>query len=208
MAERFHRWPEKVTARWDRLELPLKVKKPTVWAVWNDLFHEDVPDEFIEQFINVVYEVWDSHIFLVLTKRAKRMAEFFLSSDRPALRNDLCPSLWLGVTVCNQQEADKKIPILLKIPAAYRWVSIEPCLSSIDLCNIGIQDLDCVILGGETIGKRMGREMKIEWAESIVSQCEDAGVPVFVKQIHLNGRLSKDINEWPIKLRRRELPYG
>jgi len=68
-----------------------------------------------------------------------------------------------------------------------------------------IAGIDAVILGTETGTQR--REMKIEWAGSIVNQCDAAGVPLFIKQISINGKVSKDMNEWPEILQRRNLPW-
>jgi protein gp37 len=104
------------------------------------------------------------------------------------------PNLWLGVTVCNQAEADEKIPILLATPAAHRFVSIEPMLGPIDLdidnalyerrdnngnCWQSKGLLDLVILGGET-GKN-ARAMYPDWVRSVRDQCAAAGVPFHFK---------------------------
>ena len=102
------------------------------------------------------------------------------------------PYLWLGVTICNQQEADEKIPILLQIPAAHRWVSIEPCLSSINIMpyllpklkfnpeRVKSRKLGWVVLGGETGPK--GRPCQEGWVISVKNQCVNAGIPFFFKQ--------------------------
>ena len=205
----------------ERLDIPWKRKKPTVFAVWNDLFHEDVPQTFIHGAWDIMRRC-ENHIFLVLTKRIKRAEEFF-RFKKPS------PNIWPGVTICNQPEADEKIPLLLQIPAAVRWVSIEPMLGPIDLVKaqaIGEEIIDdwypgytkrmkfinWVVLGGET--GPGARPMKEEWATSVVNQCRAAGVPVFVKQIHVDDkvgkkwkqRVSKNMDEWPCQLKFRELP--
>ena len=69
------------------------------------------------------------------------------------------------------------------------------------------QPLDLILLGGETLGNRPGRELKLEWALNVAGQCKATGVPLFVKQLHINGKVSKDMNEWPKELQRRELPW-
>jgi protein gp37 len=127
------------------------------------------------------------------------------------------PNLHLGVTVCTQKEADEKIPVLLQIPAAVRFISIEPMLEGIDFvdlryckicakkihglvkgkCTCGeyYKGIDWVIVGCESGPKR--RPCKYEWIDSIVDQCKAAGVPVFVKQINVNGKVVKMPPEYP-----------
>jgi len=206
-----------------RLSIPLKRKKPTVYAIWNDFHHKHVSHCFQAETYRII-EKCSQHTFLILAKRAGRMLGFYNDMDffnveitNEPIKKDM-PNLWNGLTVCNQQEADEKIPIFLQVPGK-KFLSIEPMLSGINLHLSDTVDnsgnswgvrhnfVDAVILGGETLGSRPGREMKIEWVESIVQQCEAAGVPLFIKQLHLNGKVSKDINEWPEHLRRRELPW-
>lgn len=211
MGKRFHRWPEKVTERWDRLDIPAKVKKPTVWAVWNDLFHKDVPDDFILQSFKVMGGAWH-HKYLILTKRPENLKKIIrinpmLKAERRSPMGRIWDHVWLGVTVCNQQEADEKIPHLLQTPAAHRWVSIEPMLGPIELKFIGCpfcgnseqlwvpnyticracgnevkfppNKIDAVVLGGET--GPGARPMHPDWVRSVRDQCQDAGVPFFFK---------------------------
>jgi protein gp37 len=139
----------------------------------------------------------DWHTYLILTKRIQNALEYdFIFKNNPNWK--------LGVTVCNQQEADEKIPILLQIPAAHRWVSIEPMLGDIDLlvpvkehhpnnlkanCLIkhsfphenyfGGNTISWVVLGGETGPK--ARPMHPGWVRSIKNQCQSAGVKIFFK---------------------------
>jgi len=215
MARRFGRDFSEVTPRWDRLELPLKVKKPTVWAVWNDLFHEGAPPSFIEASIKVMRNC-KHHLFLVLTKRPKR-AMFVLREL------DLPDSLWLGVTAENQKQANKRILVLLRIPAAKRFVSVEPMLGRVGLAKLPLvngygygwanplegthpnltghgkrgRGLDWVICGAETgPGKR---PMDLQWARDLWEQCRAAGVPFWFKQgpggeKTLDGKV---VREWP-----------
>lgn len=153
------------------------------------------------------------------------------SSDLETHINWPLSNLWLGVTAENQEMADKRIPILLQIPAVVRFVSIEPCLEEILISahylpqlkyllsggkpiygnNVVVyedgkfkQGIDWVIVGCESGQNR--RECKIEWVRSIVEQCKAANVPVFVKQLSINGKVSRDMAEWPEDLRVREYP--
>ena len=143
----------------ERLDIPLRRKIPTTWFVnsMSDLFHPDVPFEFIDK-VFAVMALCSQHTFLVLTKQADRMKEYFkcegsrthpdrcmeigcIAGDMEHEHNIKCsiiehlpfPNVWLGVTVCNQEEADKNIPLLLQTPAARRFLSIEPMLGPIDL---------------------------------------------------------------------------
>ncbi len=100
------------------------------------------------------------------------------------------PNIWLGVTAENQEQADKRIPILLQIPAAKRFVSIEPMLGKIDFKKTTLfkkqhydrANLDWVIVGAESGAKR--RYCAKTWVENIVEQCKNADVPCFIKQCH------------------------
>jgi protein gp37 len=200
-----------VRTRPDRLDIPLKRKKPTVYAVWSDLFHPEIPDEFIEKALNVVYDA-KQHTFLILTKRPERMRDFLLGTSGAGANFEF-DNLWLGVTAENQEQADKRIPILLQIPSAKRFVSIEPMLGPVDLdkippgnsgrwCGFGPSEfkcdtykakdgLDLVVLGGES--GHGARPMHPDWARGVRDQCQAAGVPFFFKQW----------GEW-----RKQEPYG
>ena len=187
-----------VTTRPDRLEIPLKVKKPTVWAIWSDLFHEKVPNEFINKTF-MVMDACRQHTFLILTKRPKGIP-IWLKNFYGDNTVQISKHIWLGVTVEKQQRADERISELLKV-GGKKFLSLEPLLGPINL----ISDINWVVVGAESGPHR--RECKIEWIESIVEQCKSCGLPVFVKQIHLNGKLVKDINQFPEHLRIRERPF-
>jgi protein gp37 len=95
------------------------------------------------------------------------------------------PNIWLGVSVENQEAADRRIPELLRIPAKVRFLSVEPLLEPVDLSNgLGLMgapgDVDWVIVGGESGRNR--RDCGVEAIVSVAEQCRAAGVPVFVKQ--------------------------
>ena len=136
--KRFHKWPDRATIRPDRLDIPLKTRKPTVFAVWNDLFHEAVPKGFVLDTFRSIGGA-GHHTYLILTKRAERMKTVIetisesLHDDGRAPIGTAWHHVWLGATVCNQQEADDKIPFLLQTSAAHRWISIEPMLGPIKL---------------------------------------------------------------------------
>lgn len=145
-----------ILCREDNLELPLRTKKPTVFAIWNDLYHEDVPDEFRDR----AYAVMASnhqHTYLILTKRADRMAAYWAGLERDSHVLTGCPyhnrksfrigsysahcyeKIWHGVTAENQQTANERIPHLLRVPGK-RFVSIEPMLGPVDLQRVDWPD--------------------------------------------------------------------
>lgn len=181
--------PFKVTSHYERFELPLKWKKPKYIFVcsMSDFAHEKMPMHIYRYLFFTMYRA-KRHTFLILTKRPNRMAEII---QRTALY--YYPSEWpfknvyLGVTAENQQRADERIPILLQIPAAKRFVSVEPMLGPVDLCQdlayppfLGAGLIDWVILGGES-GSR-ARPMHPKWARFVRDQCQKAGVPFWFKQ--------------------------
>lgn len=224
-----------VTCHPDRLDQPLHWKKPRRIFVCSmgDLFHEDVSYTFMNDVIARI-SACKQHQFLILTKRPDRMLEWMTEKIAVLYEKWPPPNLWLGVTAENQEQADKRIPILLQIPAAKRFVSMEPMLGPVDLFDMsdGVLDgigviksggmtastpdsppegydnsysgLDWAIFGAESGPKR--RECKIEWVRDALGQCQAAGVPAFIKQLHINGKLSKNMAEWPEDLRVREHP--
>ena len=163
-----------------------------------DIFHENIPDEEIRSlFLSMTIVPNDLPTYMVLTKRPHR-AKAVLGDMLVA-----CPELhrvWLGVTVCNQAEADEKIPVLLQTPAAARFVSVEPMLEAVDLrgklCHWTCPDgsgswfspvpgkvhhrlLDWVICGGET--GPGARPMHPDWVRGLRDQCQAAATPFFFK---------------------------
>lgn len=131
----------------DRLDEPLKWKRPSRIFVCSmgDLFHEDVPDSFINDIFTTM-QMASHHQYLILTKRPDIMLEKlrllnYGSPSKPYLDDPLL-QVWLGVTAENQEQADKRIPILLQIPAAVRFVSIEPMLGAINLSQNWVDYLE------------------------------------------------------------------
>ena len=121
-------------------------------------------------------------------------------------------NIWLGVSVENQEMADKRIPQLLKIPAKVRFLSVEPMLGPVDLAkwfwsmmtDEGKCALDWVICGCESGRKR--RPMAENWSRSLKDQCAAAGVNFFMKQMQMAGKVTGDIDQFPEDLRVREFP--
>lgn len=169
--------PFRVTFHVDRLEEPLHWWKPSRIFVCSmgDLFHKDVDSKWLKDIFSII-RVCSHHIFLILTKRPqninKKYFEYF------GLK--LYSHVWLGVSVENQKTADERIPILLQIPAAKRFVSCEPLLSEIDLGKLSDPNISWCIVGGETGPK--AKPMNPDWVRSLRDQCQSAGVPFFFKK--------------------------
>ena len=164
----------------DRLGLPLSWKAPRRIFVnsMSDLFHDEVPLSFIQDIFSVMQEA-NRHTFQILTKRHERLQEIAKFLEWP--RN-----VWLGVFVENQYWAERRIPILSEIPAAIRFLSVEPLLKRTNLQPF-LDEIDWVIVGGES-GNR-SRPVDPEWVRSIRDDCQSANVPFFFKQ--WGGRNSK-----------------
>ena len=135
----------------------------------SDLFHEAIPDEFIEEVFAVMAEAhW--HVFQILTKRHERLVEIADQLEWPE-------NVWMGVSVENPRFVHRA-DYLRQIPAAVRFVSAEPLLGSLN--DLKLEELDWVIVGGES-GPRH-RPMRIEWARDLRDRCLEAEVPFFFKQ--------------------------
>jgi len=153
------------------LKNPLAIKKPTSVFVnsMSDLFHKDVPQDFILSVFNVMEKAYQ-HRFQVLTKRSKRLAK--LSAELPWPEN-----VWMGVSVENSDYIHR-IDDLRSTGAKTKFISIEPLLGP--LPRLKLQGIDWVIVGGES-GPR-SRTMEKAWVLEIRDQCLDAEVPFFFKQ--------------------------
>ena len=142
----------------ERLEMPLHWRKPRTIFVNNmgDTFHKDVPFGFIEKIRGTATKCIGKglkHKFLFLTKRPDVAYEFtrWMAGGDDISIAEWPQNCYLGTTICNQPEADKNIPILLQIPAAKRWLSIEPLLSEIDISKwLKTGKIDWVVTGAES----------------------------------------------------------
>lgn len=161
----------KLTLQPDALEIPLQWKRPRVIFVnsMSDLFHKDVPAEFIAQCFDVMKRA-SQHTFQVLTKRPERVAE--LANQLPWPGN-----VWMGTSVENADYC-WRITELQKVPAHVRFLSIEPLLGPIP--KVPLQGIHWVIVGGES--GPSARPMDDQWVKGIRDQCIRARVPFFFKQ--------------------------
>ena len=174
----------------DSLIVPLRRNKPTLYFVnsMSDLFHKQVPKTFIQAVFDVMAQT-PHHTYQILTKRPERMASIVprlkVHGDNTFSEKPL-PNVWLGTSVENQATAEERIPFLQKTPAAVRFLSCEPLLGPLDLCEYlnpfvtAGREIHWVIVGGESGWN--ARPMKKEWVHSIRQQCHSAGVAFFFKQ--------------------------
>lgn len=226
-------WTGDVRFNEEWLTLPLRWKKPRRIFVCahSDIFHSNVPDEWLDKIFAVMV-LASQHTFQVLTKRPERMRAYIhaimdgqrqLASSATTIKSGLAGmavasvlkkgiihNVWLGVTAENQEQANKRIPLLMGTPAAKRFVSIEPMLSHVDLEAVVFRHskgfwgdalswshlpysrreelkngavypaIDWVICGGES-GPN-ARPMHPDWVRSLRDQCQEANVPFFFKQ--------------------------
>jgi len=216
----------------ERLTQPLHWKRPRRVFVnsLSDLFHEDIPFDFIDR-VFAVMALTPQHTYQILTKRPGRMREFvlrlwkdisliqrvaremghtFMFEGLSLLAWPLS-NVWLGVTAENQHFADERIPLLLQTPAAVRFVSYEPALSELKLRWDWVSGgkpkpkLDWIIAGGES--GPGARPMHPEWARSVLEQCQAAGVPFFMKQgSQANWEDFKNLKSFTPDLQVREYP--
>ncbi|MEW6716130.1 MAG: phage Gp37/Gp68 family protein [Chloroflexota bacterium] len=161
----------KLTIHEHMLELPLRWKKPQAIFVnsMSDLFHEDVPLEFIQEVFDVMRRA-DWHIFQVLTKRSQRLLKLGLEIDWPS-------NVWMGISVENQDYMFR-VEHLRQTRACIRFLSLEPLLGS--LSNLDLNGVDWVIVGGES--GPGARPLKEKWVLDIRDQCLAANIPFFFKQ--------------------------
>jgi len=190
--------PFRVTLHHDKLKEPLGWTKPRMVFVCSmgDLFHRDA---IAAGWTDDVFEVMTrpacaKHTFQILTKRPDVALEWL--DDNPRFSPpDGWDNLWWGVTVEDQERA-WRIKELLQIPAAIRFISLEPLLGPIDLEEaqrdaITGRFIDWCIVGAESGPRR--RPCDNRWIADIVEQCIAAGVSVFVKQIQVKGKVVKEI---------------
>ena len=155
-----------------RLEQPLRRKKPTVYFVnsMSDLFHEDIPNEFLDRVFAVIRQT-PHHTYQILTKRADRLPQYFAHRSCPQ-------NVWLGVSVEDRNYGIPRIADLRRIDARVRFLSVEPLLE--DLGNIDLTGIHWVIVGGESGPK--ARPMHEDWVTRVKEQTDAAGAAFFFKQ--------------------------
>ena len=192
--------------------VPEKLADPILWSKqrmvfvnsMSDLFHTDVPDEYIELVARVMATA-DWHIYQVLTKRSKRLRDLLQTKLRFAAE---LPHIWWGVSVENQRHGIPRITHLREANPAMAFLSIEPLLE--DLGDVDLSRIDWVIVGGESGAG--ARPMRKTWVLNVRRQCRKAKVPFFFKQWggvrkSQNGREldGRTYDEFPL-IRRSDVP--
>lgn len=160
-----------VTLHSDLVELPLRWRRPRRIFVnsMSDLFHEEIPEAFIRQVFETMGRAhW--HQFQILTKRSARLRVLAPSVTWPT-------NVWQGVSVENAAYVSR-VKDLQAVPAAVRFLSVEPLLGPIS--NLPLEGIDWVIVGGESGPNR--RPVDAAWVREIRDQCVEAGVAFFFKQ--------------------------
>ena len=185
----------------ERLDKPLHWRKPRRIGVvfCGDLFDEQLNeyggwDHTWDVFRVMIKANW--HTYFLLTKQPQNMAVFYKRWIKDPL-----PHVWHGVSITDQEDADRMIPELLKVPGKH-WLSIEPMLGSIPFLRL--TRIHWVVIGAESGPKR--RPCDHQWMVDVVRQCKAAGVPCYVKQYPFRGKVSHNPDEWPEELRVRQLP--
>jgi protein gp37 len=160
----------------EKLAEPLRWKTPKMVFVnsMSDLFHKDVPEDYVEAVCRVM-ERANWHTYQVLTKRSSRMRDMLQTRLQFAAS---LPNTWWGVSVEDRAHGLVRIKHLQQAPAAVRFLSIEPLLE--DLGEINLEGIHWVIVGGES--GPGARPMQKEWVLSLRDQCDRAQVPFFFKQ--------------------------
>lgn len=185
-------------------KLPKRVHKKVFVTSMSDLFHEKVPDDFICDVFYMMAQM-KHHTFMVLTKRARRMLDWFNRSAAQGSKwHKPLPNVIGMVTAETQEQADKRVPLLLECPFSTYGISVEPMLSGIDLhldqsppCSHrgcyqhathpceecgriqGRLPISLVICGGETGSN--SRPMYPVWPQLLRNQCENAGIDFLFK---------------------------
>lgn len=161
-----------LTLHEDELETPKHWMKPRRVFVCSmgDLFHEDVPDTYLDKVLEVI-RVTPKHTYLLLTKRPDRMADYFQGKEIPV-------NVWLGTTV-EAAEYKYRIDKIRKLGATVKFLSCEPLLN--DLGDLDLTGIDWVIVGGESGGKAV-RPMRAEWVMNIKEQADKQSTAFFFKQ--------------------------
>lgn len=155
----------------ERLDYPLRWRRPRRVFVnsMSDLFHEAIPDEFVQQVFEVMVRA-EWHTFQILTKRAERLAEL-------APRLPWPPNVWQGVSIETNQYT-WRIAYLQRVPAAVRFLSVEPLLGPIS--DLPLDSIHWVIVGGESGPNH--RSADAEWVRDLRDQCIRMHIPFFFKQ--------------------------
>lgn len=202
---------------------PLTWPKPAKIFVcsWSDFFIEEA-----DEWRNTAYDIMKEarwHTYILLTKRPERILD-----NIPDYWQEWPKNVWLGITAENQDRLNERYKTLDKIPAYVRFLSLEPLLGPINILmpeliklmnnidfdfntekiwesvNTDVTCINWVIVGAESGSN--ARPCKIEWVRNIVEQCKAINIPVFIKQLEIDGKIIDNPADWPEDLRLQEFP--
>lgn len=223
-------WTGKIKLIPELIEKPLHMTKPRKIFVnsMSDLFHEQILTDnklwnAVWKFFGVMLKA-TQHEYQILTKRPHIMRNFVLEYLKQNGLTELPKHIWLGTSVESQKVYETRVPKLLEIPGATKWLSCEPLIANIMFPKIDeardkyLQEtqlnkkLDWVVIGGESGAN--ARKMEMIWLDNLLSFCLYAKIPVFVKQLgsvlakELKYKHSKggDIDEWTYRWKVRQYP--
>jgi len=206
--------PFRVVVHENRINKPMGWRKARRVFVnsMGDLFHVGIRPSVLTWIFDVMHVCQPAfgrpaHTFIVCTKRAEQMKawsqQFKYNSEWPREFGHV----QLGVTVEDEHNLHRAAK-LLDTPAAVRWLSIEPLLGPVDLYQLGWNHpgLDWVVVGCESGHK--ARPCELQWVIDVVNYCDEFGIPVWVKQLNIGGRVTSNLADFPKHLQRRGLPGG
>lgn len=195
-------WDGFTVQRTSKLKYPIEVAKkfselPILMftSSLTDIFHEEI-DSWRDEIWQVIKEcaaINPMLHFQILTKRPQRILE-----NLPSDWADGYPNVWVGVSVENQKAADERLPLLNQVPALIRFISAEPLLGKVKLTKAH-GNFDWIIIGGETgndTGAYQYRQMKVQWAENLITNAYDQGINPFVKQLGTHLYKELKLNEF------------
>lgn len=181
------------------LPKPTRTRKPAVWAMWNDMFHKDVPDDFVKRAWRVMQDN-QRHIFILTTKRPQRAVEFIERHDLKRL-----PNLWFLGTCEDQKRWDERYEWIQRFHAAQvRGAIIEPILGPVKLTGVDENLMNWIIVGVETGFRR--RHCDEEHVRNVARQTYGTKMLLWIKAVESGGVLYHKTEYLPPDLRTRELP--
>jgi len=183
---------EKLQYLTERLYEPYKWKKPCMVFVnsMGDLFMHLMDREYLYEILEVIGKT--KHTYIILTKRAVNMM-LMLNLYYTEKRMKPLKNLWIGISVSTQRDFEMSIGFLENTKAAVKLLSIEPILENIELYNYS--SFNWIIAGCET-GKRR-RKAKLGWFFNLAEQCKKEGIPLFIKQMEVEGAVETEIEKFP-----------
>jgi protein gp37 len=187
--------------KWDRQAEKDGVRRKVFCASMADVFEDN------QQVVSERLKLWDliaktpNLDWQFLTKRPQNI---LLMVPASWVTGNWPSNVWIGTSVEDQAAADKRIPEILKVPAAVRFLSCEPLIGPVELKEVREGDLQWVIVGGES--DPGARPMDLAWARSLKDQCQERGIALWVKQLGGVRNKRHELTDLPENLRTREFP--